>query len=89
MMAEKNMVIALILSVFFYIGNVYNGLVKRGLIEFIIGIILNILYYTVYTPLGLLVFIWWVYVLYDTYQCTNAINNNEAIPKFLTQFDLE
>lgn len=83
------MVIALILSVFFYIGNVYNGLVKRGLIEFIIGIILNILYYTVYTPLGLLVFIWWVYVLYDTYQCTNAINNNEAIPKFLTQFDLE
>ncbi|MBQ6218582.1 MAG: hypothetical protein IJJ47_02510 [Methanosphaera sp.] len=88
-MAEKNMVIALILSVFFYIGNVYNGLVKRGLIEFIIGIILNILYYTVYTPLGLLVFIWWVYVLYDTYQCTNAINNNEAIPKFLTQFDLE
>lgn len=88
-MEEKSMVISLILSVFFYIGNVYNGLVKRGLIEFIIGIILNILYYTVYTPLGLLVFIWWVYVLYDTYQCTNAINNNEAIPKFLTQFDLE
>lgn len=88
-MEEKSMVISLILSVFFYIGNVYNGLVKRGLLEFIIGIILNILYYTVYTPLGLLVFIWWVYVLYDTYQCTNAINNNEAIPKFLTQFDLE
>ncbi|MBR0471509.1 MAG: hypothetical protein IJI98_02275 [Methanosphaera sp.] len=88
-MAEKNMIIAMLLSFFFYLGNAYNGLIKRGLIEFVIGIILNILYYTVSSTIGILVFIWFIYVLYDTYVCTNAINNNQQIPLFLTQIELE
>ena len=88
-MAEKNMIIALVLSFLFYLGNVYNGLKRRGAVEFVVGIILNILYYTVSSVFGILVFIWFIYVLYDTYICTNAINNNEAIPLFLTQIDLE
>lgn len=88
-MEEKNMIIAMVLSFFFYLGNVYNGLVKRGLIEFAVGLILNALYYCVASIFGILVFIWFIYVLYDTYQCTNAINNNQAIPKFLNQINLE
>ncbi|RAP46915.1 MAG: hypothetical protein BZ135_03085 [Methanosphaera sp. rholeuAM6] len=88
-MAQKNMILALLLSFLFYLGNAYNGLVKRGLVEFAVGIILIILEYGVSSFIGLFVFIWWIYVLYDTYSCTNAINNNQAIPKFLTQFDLE
>ena len=36
-MAERNMLIAMVLSFFFYLGNVYNGLMKRGLVEFVVG----------------------------------------------------
>ena len=88
-MAERNMLIAMVLSFFFYLGNVYNGLTKRGLVEFVVGFILNLLYYTVSSTIGIPVFIWFIYVLYDTYVCTKAINNNQVIPKFLTQIDLE
>ncbi len=89
-MAEKNMIIALVLSfIFTGIGNVYDGLVKRGLVEFVVGVILNLLGMNVSSIFTYIAIIWWAYALYDTYVCTNAINNNQAIPKFLTQFDLE
>ncbi|MDO5826060.1 MAG: hypothetical protein Q4Q22_06750 [Methanosphaera sp.] len=88
-MEEKNMIIAMVLSFLFYLGNVYNGLTTRGAVEFVIGLFLNALYYFVSSTLGILVFIWWIYVLYDTYKCNEAINNNQAIPLFLTQIDLQ
>ena len=88
-MQQKNIIIALFLSALFYIGNAYNGLVKRGIVELVIGVIVNYLYYYVSSILGIITFIWWVYVLYDTYRCTNAINNNQPIPLFLELIDLE
>ena len=90
MAEQKNLIIALILSVIFTgIGNVYNGLTMRGIVEFVIGFVINAIgafVLPIFTYVGI---IWWIYALYDTYVCTNAINNNQAIPKFLTQFDLE
>ena len=88
-MAQKNMILALLLSFLFYLGNIYNGLLKRGLVELVVGFVLNLAYYFGSSIFGILTFIWFIYVLYDTYKCTDAINNNQAIPKFLTQFDLE
>ncbi|WP_323736003.1 hypothetical protein PXD04_08970 [Methanosphaera sp. ISO3-F5] len=89
-MAQKNIIIALILSFFFTgLGQAYNGLVIRGIVSFVIAIVLGFLNIYVSRIFVIFALIWALYVLYDTYQCTNAINNNEAIPKFLTQFDLE
>lgn len=89
-MAEKNMVIALILSFFITgLGLVYDGLYIRWIASFIIAIILTVLSYSVSGIFSLIGILWTLYLLYDTYVCTNAINNNQAIPKFLTQFDLE
>lgn len=86
---EKNMIVALILSLFIGMGNVYNGLTKRGLFELFMGILFIILanfssifYYVVCA-------IWLVLVLYDTYLCTKAINNNEEIPKFFGKLDIK
>ena len=89
-MAEKNMIIAMVLSfILTGIGNVYNGLTTRGAVEFIINCVLGILNLYV-SPIFLIInIIWWIYVLYDTYVCTNAINNNQAIPLLLTQIDLQ
>ena len=82
-MEEKNLIFALILSAIFSgVGNVYNGLAKRGLVELIVAVIISLVVF----PLGLL---WWAYVLYDTYICNVAINNNQQIPKFLFTFDIE
>ena len=82
-MEEKNLIFALILSfIFSGVGNVYNGLAKRGLVELIVAVIISLVVF----PLGLL---WWAYTLYDTYACNVAINNNLPIPKFLFTFDIE
>ncbi|MBQ6443583.1 MAG: hypothetical protein IJJ11_02745 [Methanosphaera sp.] len=79
---EKNLVIALILSVIFSgVGNVYNGLGKRGLIELLVAIVLTMAAF----PIGL---IWWAYVVYDTYACNIAVNNNQEIPLLLTVFEV-
>ncbi|MBO7718896.1 MAG: hypothetical protein J6S29_01955 [Methanosphaera sp.] len=80
-MGQKNMIIALVLSFLFTgIGNVYNGLIKRGILEFVVAVVINMIHYMVTpqlnSPLFIIIsFLWWVYALYDTYQCTNAINN--------------
>jgi hypothetical protein len=86
---EKNLIVALVLSIFIGMGNVYNGLVKRGLFELIVGILFIVLanyssrfYYVVCA-------IWLILALYDTYLCNKAINNNEEIPKFLGKFDIQ
>ena len=79
---EKNLIIALVLSVIISgVGNVYNGLGKRGLVELLISIVLTMAMF----PIGL---IWWAYVVYDTYVCNVAINSNQEIPKLLTVFEI-
>ena len=90
-MAEKNVIIALVLSFFVSgLGNVYNGLTTRGIVEFVVALIIGILnWLTSSTIVMIIAFIWGLYVLYDTYVCTNAINNNQAIPLLLTQIDLQ
>ncbi|MBO7719595.1 MAG: hypothetical protein J6S29_05535 [Methanosphaera sp.] len=82
MAEEKNLLIALILSAIISgVGNVYNGLGKRGLIELLVAIVLT----TAIFPIGL---IWWAYVVYDTYVCNIAVNNNQKIPLLLTVFEV-
>lgn len=89
-MAEKNMLIAIILGLLITgLGQVYNGLITRGIVSFVIGLIIGLLCSYVSSIFLIISLIWIIYVLYDTYICTNAINNNQAIPKFLTQIDLE
>lgn len=79
---EKNLVIALILSIIFSgVGNVYNGLGKRGLIELLVSIVLGVAVF----PIGL---IWWAYVVYDTYACNVAVNTNQEIPLLLAYFEI-
>lgn len=90
-MADKNMALALIFS--FLItgaGNIYNGLEKRGLVEFFVGIFLTgSSWFFSSMILRIIGIIWFIYVLYDTYQCTNAIANNQPVPPLLTKFNLE
>lgn len=89
-MAQKNMIIALVLSILITgLGLIYDGLIKRGIASFVIALIFSILGHTVSFIFSILGLIWALYVIYDTYQCTNAINNNQAIPLFLTQVELE
>ncbi len=89
MSEEKNLIVALILSLFLGMGNVYQGLTKRGLFEFFIGILFITLanisskfYYMVCA-------VWLILILYDTYLCNKAINNNETIPKFFGKLDIQ
>lgn len=90
-MAEKNMIIALILSFLITgLGLVYDGLVTRGIVSFVIGLLFGlIIYVTSSTIIQLISIIYSLYVLYDTYVCTKAINENQPIPLFLTQVDLQ
>ena len=89
-MQQKNMIIALVLSCFVTgLGNVYNGLIMRGIVELVIGLILGLLGGYVSFIFVFINIFWMLYVLYDTYQCTNAINNNQPIPLLLTQIDLQ
>ncbi|RAP54573.1 MAG: hypothetical protein BZ137_01425 [Methanosphaera sp. rholeuAM130] len=89
-MAEKNMIIAVILSLIITgLGNVYNGLITRGAVEFVIGLVLGLLGMYVSIIFSIIGIVWALYVIYDTYLCTNAINNNQAIPLLLTQIDLQ
>lgn len=89
-MAEKNMIIALVLSFLITgLGLIYDGLVTRGIVSFVIGLIISLLNLYVSSIFAILSIIWFIWVLYDTYQCTTAINENRAIPLFLTQIDLQ
>lgn len=88
MAEEKSLILALILSFFFCVGNVINGLTKRGVIELVIGAVLAII--SLSTLIGsILYFIYWIYVLYDTYACNKAVNEGTEIPQFLFFLDLE
>lgn len=74
-MAEKSMILALIISFFLTgLGIAYAGDVKKGVIFFAVGVVLNILYLYVSTIFGIVVFIFWAYALYATYQEVKAVN---------------
>lgn len=89
-MAEKNMVIALILSFFITgLGLIYDGLVSRGLISFCISLAIGLLGLFVSSIFSIIGVVWALYSLYDTYQCTRAINENRQIPLLLTKFEIE
>ncbi|WP_162685737.1 hypothetical protein [Methanosphaera sp. BMS] len=90
MMGHKNYIIALLLSFFINgLGNIYNGLITRGLVELVISVVISLLHVFVSSIFFYIAILWFIYVLYDTYACTRAINNNQAIPLFLTQIDLQ
>ncbi|MBE6493882.1 MAG: hypothetical protein E7Z84_04645 [Methanosphaera stadtmanae] len=74
----KNVYIAVILSFLITgLGNVYNGLIKRGIAEFIISLILGLLAAYVHWIIGLIGLGFAIYVLFDTYECTKAINEGK------------
>ncbi|AWX31826.1 DUF2798 domain-containing protein [Methanosphaera sp. BMS] len=80
---RKSMIISMILSVILVgFGLVYLGFIKRWLVALVISIVLSILF----LPLG---FIWFLYMLYDTYACTNAINNAQVLPKLAGFIDMD
>lgn len=89
-MAEKNMIIAMLISLIFTgLGLVYDGLPTRGIVVFGIAIVIGIIVQFGGILVSLLSFLWLIYALYDTYQCTKAINENQPIPKFLGNYELE
>ncbi len=71
------------------LGNVYLGFWKRFLVEFPVGlittVIINFLIYdglrniAIYPSIFLI--LWWIFTIYDTYNCANAINYARDIPK--------
>ena len=88
MAEEKSLVLAMILSFVFCIGNIINGLTIRAIVSLIIYFLLALLgALTMVT--AILVPIFWVYVLYDTYECNKAVNEGTELPKFLFFIDLD
>lgn len=95
--SKKSVMLGCLLSFFITgIGNVYAGLTKRGIIEFIISLIINS--FIPVTPDYLVDFnsyifymalIWEIYVIYDTYRCIKAINSNQEVPLFLKFINLK
>lgn len=74
-MAEKSMVIALIISLIFTgLGIVYAGDTKKGVIIFAIAVILNILGMWVSTIFFFVYYFIWIYGLYATYQEVQLVN---------------
>ncbi len=89
MAEEKNLILAIILSFLFGVGNIINGLTVRGIVECASYIIISILGATVSSIFSFIGLIYWAYILYDTYVCNKAVNYGEEIPKFLTVIELE
>ena len=75
---EKNLVLAIILSVIFPgLGQIYLGLNQKGIL-FIVGYIISAV--LIFLLIGfLLVLVVWIWALVDVVQSTNAINNGEYV----------
>ncbi|WP_407381565.1 hypothetical protein [Methanobrevibacter sp.] len=75
-MAQKNMSIALLISFFLAgLGIAYVGDVKKGVSIFAAAVILNIIsIYAFGFILGVVIFILWIYGLYETYREVKIIN---------------
>ena len=74
-MAKKNMIIALVLSLIWSgLGLIYAGDVQKGIILAVVAIIAEVLYHFVNQIFGIVVFIIWIYSLYATYNEVKAVN---------------
>lgn len=74
-MAEKNMIVALIISfIFTGLGIAYAGDLKKGVILFAVAVILNILGFWVAGIFSYIAILVWIYGLYATYKEVQAVN---------------
>ena len=75
---EKSVAIAAILSFLFPgLGHLYNGLTKKG-VSFIVAYIVSAV--LIFLLIGfILVFIVWIWALFDAIKTTEAINNGEHV----------
>lgn len=74
-MAEKNMIVALILSfIWSGLGLIYAGDMQKGIILAVAAVIIYLLFWFVSTIFGIVVFIVWIYSLYATYKEVQAVN---------------
>ena len=74
-MAEKNMVIAIILSIIWSgLGLIYAGDVQRGVILAVAALVVDLLAFFVFFPLYIVVIVIWAYSLYATYKEVQAVN---------------
>lgn len=95
--SKKSIILGILLSLFITgTGNIYAGLFLRGTVEFIISILLNSLIpynpTTIFDMTSIFLYIgliWELYVIYDTYKCIKALNNDEDIPLFLGLINLK
>ncbi|MDO5859329.1 hypothetical protein [Methanobrevibacter sp.] len=74
-MANKNMIIALILSfIWSGLGLIYAEDTNRGIILAVLAVIGYVLLYLVNQIFGMLVSIVWIYSLYATYKQVKTVN---------------
>lgn len=74
-MAEKNMIIAIVLSfIWSGLGLIYAGNMKMGIILAVLALIFELLYFFVNPIIGIIVLIIWIYSLYATYKEVKAVN---------------
>ena len=74
-MANKNMIIALVLSfIWSGLGLIYAGDMQKGIILAVLAIIAEVLFLCVSQIFGLVVFIIWIYSMYATYKQVKAVN---------------
>ncbi|WP_407374880.1 hypothetical protein [Methanobrevibacter sp.] len=74
-MANKNMIVALILSfIWSGLGLIYAEDMQKGIILAVIAVIGYILMFFVSQIFGMVVFIVWIYSLYATYKQVKAVN---------------
>jgi hypothetical protein len=74
-MANKNMIIALVLSfIWSGLGLIYAGDMQKGIILAVLAIIAEVLFLCVSQIFGLVVFIIWIYSMYVTYKQVKAVN---------------
>lgn len=75
-MAEKNMKVAIVISIIFTgLGIAYAGDLKKGLSYFALAIALNILGMWVSYLFSWASYLLWAYALYLTYLEVNAVNS--------------
>lgn len=74
-MANKNMIIALVLSfIWSGLGLIYAEDMQKGIILAVVAVICYILMYFVSPIFGMVVFIVWIYSIYATYKQVKVVN---------------
>ena len=74
-MANKNMIIALVLSfIWSGLGLIYAEDMQKGIILAVLAVICYILMYFVSQIFGMVVFIVWIYSIYATYKQVKVVN---------------